>query len=90
MKTLRMIIKGKVQGVGFRLFARQKAQIYGIKGFAKNLSNGDLEIIAQSCDEKKLQMFIKECRRGPLFASIKDFMVEEITPEKDYDFFDIR
>ncbi|MEM2121931.1 MAG: acylphosphatase [Candidatus Woesearchaeota archaeon] len=90
MKTLRIIIKGRVQGVGFRFFARQKAQLYGIKGFARNLSDGSLEIIAQSSDDKKLESFLKECKRGPLLASVEDFKFEEIVPDKEYSFFDIK
>jgi acylphosphatase len=90
MKTVRIIIGGRVQGVGFRLFARQKAQQYGVKGVARNLSNGTLEIIAQSSNDKNLEMFIKECKKGPLLASVEDFKVEEINPEKEYGFFDIR
>ncbi|MGB9748465.1 MAG: acylphosphatase [Candidatus Woesearchaeota archaeon] len=90
MKTVKITISGRVQGVGFRLFARQKAQMHGIKGVARNLSNGTLEIVAQSSDEKNLELFIKECKRGPLFAYVEDFRVEEINPEKEYSFFDIR
>jgi acylphosphatase len=86
-----MVLKGKVQGVFFRDFAKQNANKLGIVGYAKNLRNGDLEIMAQG-DDKKLDEYVKLCKRGPIFAKVEDIQLEEqdIDDEEDYEFFDIR
>lgn len=83
------MIKGKVQGVFFREFAKQNASKLGITGYAKNLGNGDLEILAQG-EENKLNQFVKLCKLGPLMAKISavDNVDEKI--EEDYEYFDIR
>ena len=89
-KTLYILIKGSVQGVGFRFFLIQKAQQLGITGYARNLSNGNLEVIAQSKSGESLNNFIEQCKRGPLLAKIESVDVRTIETQQNYDFFDIR
>ena len=81
MKTAKITIIGKVQNVGFRNFAKRKADEYKIKGYVKNSIDGNVEIIAAG-DEFKLEKFIRECRRGPLLASIKEVNVSYITEKE--------
>ena len=52
MKNLKIIISGRVQGVFFRRFAKINAERLGIKGYVKNLSDGNVEINASSEKEK--------------------------------------
>ena len=47
MIQLRIIVSGKVQGVGYRYFSQMKAVQYGVKGWVKNLADSSVEIIAQ-------------------------------------------
>ena len=91
VKRLRIILNGKVQGVFFRDFAKQNANKLGIVGYARNLKNGNLEIVAQG-EEDKLQEFVKLCRRGPIFAKVSGFDVDEepVDDVNEYDYFDIR
>jgi len=42
----KMIVKGRVQGVGFRWFVQQRAEKFGVSGYVKNLDNGDVGIEA--------------------------------------------
>jgi len=90
-KRAKIVLKGKVQGVFFRDFAKQNANKLGIVGYAKNLKNGSLEIVAQG-DEKKLEEFVKLCRRGPIFAKVEavELNFEQFEEESEYEFFDIR
>jgi len=90
IRTLRIIIKGKVQGVGFRFFLRQKALLLGINGYAMNKNDGSLEVIAQSRDNNALKKFVLECKRGPMLAVIEDVVVEEINETRGYEGFNIR
>jgi len=46
MQCVKFIISGKVQGVWFRASTQQQAKQLNIKGYAKNLSNGDVEVVA--------------------------------------------
>ncbi len=45
-KTVRIVVKGKVQGVFFRANVRRRAMELGLVGYAKNLGNGDVEVVA--------------------------------------------
>jgi len=90
-KRIKMMLKGKVQGVFFRDFAKQNANKMGLVGYVKNLRNGDLEIVVQG-DEIKLDQYRKLCKSGPMFAKVEDMGFEEleIDDPEEYGFFDIR
>ncbi len=88
-KTLKIIVQGRVQGVGYRWFAREAARNLGIKGFVRNLQNGDVEIVAQGTPEV-LDQFIQELSRGPAFAHVVNLEIEELNlPEDRYRSFEI-
>ncbi len=70
-----IILKGRVQGVGFRSFARMKASELGIKGFARNIGEDSVELIGEG-EEKKLKKFIEQCKKGPFLAHITEIKVE--------------
>ena len=76
MKTVRLIIKGKVQGVFYRATARDVADALGIKGWVKNLPDDNVEVMATATDEL-LQKFIAWCKKGPPKARVDEVMVEE-------------
>ncbi len=61
MDSIILTVSGKVQGVFFRANVRRKAEELGLKGYAKNLENGDVEIAAEGYPESinELIRFIK-------------------------------
>ncbi|GIW67603.1 MAG: hypothetical protein KatS3mg096_471 [Candidatus Parcubacteria bacterium] len=63
-------VYGRVQRVGFRLFCRNWAQNLGIFGYAKNLTDGSIEVLAQG-KEKNLQEFLEKIKRGPILAKVE-------------------
>ena len=65
-----LTIYGRVQGVGFRYFVKQKADLLGVSGFVRNLANGNVYIEAE-CEEAALQQFIGYCRQGPSHAWVE-------------------
>ncbi|HLD89334.1 MAG TPA: acylphosphatase [Candidatus Nanoarchaeia archaeon] len=82
-----IIIEGKVQGVGFRDFARRKATELKIKGFVRNVDLDKIEVVAEG-DEKNLKTFVAQCKKGPLLAFVKKFEINSSTEEKEFvDFF---
>ena len=52
MKCVHLLISGKVQGVFFRDNTRKKAEELGLKGYAKNLEDGTVEVVAEGNEEK--------------------------------------
>ncbi|TWU77085.1 hypothetical protein ED733_008102 [Metarhizium rileyi] len=60
---------GVVQGVGFRYFARQKAQEYGITGWCRNTADNKVEGEAQG-EEDALSKFLKDVGEGPRHATV--------------------
>lgn len=78
MKTVRLIIKGKVQGVFFRATAKDVAVLLGIKGLVKNLPDDNVEIIATATEEL-LHKFIAWCKQGPPKARVDEVVVEELS-----------
>ncbi len=56
MTKARMIISGKVQGVGFRATTRKIANELGLEGLVRNLRNGDVEVFCEGSEEKINQL----------------------------------
>jgi acylphosphatase len=59
LKTVHLIVKGTVQGVGFRYYTRRLADSLGLSGYVKNLADGNVEIEAEG-DKQSLQDLIHD------------------------------
>jgi len=80
--TMRYIISGKVQGVSFRAYTQEQAENLGLTGYARNLEDGRVEVIA--CGEKeKLNMLQEWLKHGPQLAKVDGLTCEEI-PWQDH------
>ena len=78
-------VSGLVQGVFFRHSAKIEAEKLGLKGCAKNLKDGSVEIIV--CGEKdKINEFIEWCRNGSSMAKVERIEAKEIEYKKFKDF----
>ena len=88
MKTIQIIIKGKVQGVYYRASAIREASSLGINGWVRNLDNGDVEICASGGDAA-LKKLIQWCYRGPGRARVEEVIYREL-PFEDFDGFEKR
>src|SRR3954454_11505037 len=64
----RVLIGGRVQGVGFRMFAAARAAAEGIQGHARNLPDGRVEVLMEGDDEAVDRMELA-LRRGPSHAN---------------------
>jgi len=89
MKTIHLIVSGRVQGVYFRAFTKKQANKLNIMGFVRNKEDGDVEIIA-CADKINLEKFVTWCHKGPLMAKVKQVVVNEITSGEDFTQFDVR
>jgi acylphosphatase len=84
-----IIVQGLVQGVGYRFFAVEQAKNFNVQGYAKNLPNGNVEIIAEG-GEGAIKGFIEQLRIGPPSAQISAVDVEWTDSEFGFTEFDIR
>ena len=66
---LDITVKGKVQGVSFRVTTKAVADQLGVRGFVKNADNGDV-LIAAEADKASLEMFLDWCHDGPEHAEV--------------------
>jgi acylphosphatase len=71
----RWIVAGDVQGVGFRFFVQNKATGLGLSGWARNRSDGSVEVYAAGRAEK-LSVLAAALHAGPFLANVRS--VEEI------------
>jgi acylphosphatase len=85
----KIIVYGKVQGVFFRNFAKLEAEKLGIMGYAKNLKDGTVEIIAEG-DEKALEHYKKQLWKGPTMAFVKNVEQSATDITEEFEGFDIR
>jgi len=72
----RAIVRGVVQGVGFRWFAERNARSLGIRGWVRNLPDGAVETVAEG-DEKAVGEYIARLSRGPSGSRVDEVAVEE-------------
>jgi acylphosphatase len=89
MKTIRLTIRGKVQGVFYRATAKEIADALGVKGWIRNLPDRNVEIAATATEEA-LQKFTDWCRQGPPRARVDDVAVDDLVLEEFRDFRIIR
>ena len=85
MKCMHLIVSGRVQGVLFRDNVRRKAKELGLHGYAKNLEDGNVEIVAQG-DEEKISQLIDFIKKGPGIAKVKGISAKHKNPENFSDF----
>src|SRR5438270_10172756 len=75
----RYIVRGRVQGVGFRWFVEREAHIVGVSGWVPNNSDGSVEVLAQGTREQLLGLRSR-LREGPRAARVDDVEEFEAKP----------
>jgi acylphosphatase len=71
----RFLVRGRVQGVGYRWFVEREAHILGIAGWVRNNADGSVEVLAQGSGDQLLGLRSR-LRAGPRAARVDD--VEEV------------
>lgn len=84
-----VLISGKVQGVGFRNFTQLNAKQLGVSGYAKNLVNGQVEVVAEG-DKTQLDALVALLRKGPRYARVDALEIDERPFTGEYKTFGIR
>ena len=74
-KRMHVLVRGNVQGVGFRYFVYQTGLNLNLKGWVRNRVNGEVEIFAEGSDDI-LEVFLREVSKGPQMARVENVRVE--------------
>ena len=87
IKTYRLIIKGKVQGVGFRYWFSNLAKLHKLNGYIKNLKNNDeVEAIVQG-DTQRIIEIVEKSKNGPKYSLVEEIITKEISTKVKYEGF---
>lgn len=86
---IRYLVSGRVQGVFFRASTRERAQSLGLTGWARNLPDGRVEVLACG-DQATLGQFRAWLREGPPQAQVEDIEEEERPVAEEPAGFDVR
>jgi len=73
-----IVVSGRVQGVGFRFFAQQQAEQYGLTGWVKNLYDGRVAMEVQG-DTRDIQLFMGKLYEGNRFICVNRVEKNEIS-----------
>ena len=79
IEVKRYVVRGRVQGVGFRWFVEREAHILGIAGWVRNNHDGSVEVLAQGTRDQ-LSGLHSRLREGPRAARVDAVEVSEGQP----------
>ena len=75
MERLHAVVRGSVQGVGFRYFIQRKAQELGLRGWVRNNDDGTVELVAEG-SRSELERLKMAAEEGPRMARVQRVEVE--------------
>lgn len=81
--SVRLIISGRVQGVGYRDSMRMVAQALDVTGWVRNLANSDVEAVVQG-DEAAIDRLVAWCHNGPPSANVRFVDAQLIETSQSY------
>lgn len=82
MTAVRFFVRGHVQGVAFRVHTREQALALGLRGHARNLADGRVEVLAVG-DAGAIERLAEWLRHGPPSARVDAVHREAVEPESD-------
>jgi len=89
MAAVRVVISGRVQGVGFRAFVERQAHKRGVRGWVRNRRDGTVEAVAQG-DDDDVERIVAWCRRGPPAARVATVATEVLDVDPALESFELR
>lgn len=79
-RTLHVIIRGRVQGVGYRAWTHHQAQLHGLEGWVRNRRDGSVEAVFSGPGDM-VDVMLKACRQGPWGSVVES--IEEVASGQD-------
>lgn len=86
LTELHSIVKGKVQGVGYRDFVVNEAEELGLYGYVRNTADGNVEIVAQGYPDE-LKDFVTRLQKGSVLSEVKEMQTDMRTIRVAYEDF---
>jgi acylphosphatase len=83
------VMRGRVQGVGFRFFTERAARAEGLSGWVRNREDGCVEALVEG-DREAVERFERHLRRGPSAARVEAIEVIDAAPSSRQSGFQIR
>ncbi|ADL12867.1 acylphosphatase [Acetohalobium arabaticum] len=81
--AIKAVVKGRVQGVGYRAFTHQKATKLGLRGYVRSSDGNEVEVIAEG-EKESLEELVDLLETGPTRAEINEVKWEWIDATDDY------
>lgn len=75
-KSVKAIIQGRVQGVGYRDWASRQARAMGLNGYVRNRRDGSVELVVVGSIES-IEHMLNLCRQGPRLAEVQDIEIAD-------------
>lgn len=82
MKRVRAVVSGRVQGVCFRAYTRERARDLKLAGYVRNLPDGSVEIVAEGMDNY-VDALMEWASRGPSHARVSSIVISDMEPQGD-------
>jgi acylphosphatase len=79
VKRARVRVHGRVQAVGYRAGARERARSLGVRGWVQNLPDGSVEAVFEG-DDERVDSLVRWCRRGPSGALVEEVELDWLEP----------
>jgi acylphosphatase len=76
----RVVVRGRVQGVGFRASVHAEAHRLGVAGWVRNCADGSVEAAIEGAPDA-VEALVAFCRRGPRLAAVRELALREEAPE---------
>jgi acylphosphatase len=85
MNSKRLVISGRVQGVGFRVWMVEHARELGLSGWVRNRLDGSVEALVAG-DIAAVEELLRLCRRGPRMAEVVSIEEDMADPPEHFGF----
>jgi acylphosphatase len=80
IRTVRVVVSGRVQGVGFRAWVERNAEARRLSGWVRNRRDGSVEALF-SGEAAAVEAMAAACRSGPRLAEVDDVTVVDASPD---------
>jgi len=80
-----LLVTGRVQGVGYRVWAMREARKRGLRGWVRNRLNGGVDMLVIG-EEPKIADMAASCRKGPILAKVEDVVISPAVDDGSLDF----
>lgn len=81
LRSVHIVIVGRVQGVGYRAWLRRQALTFGLTGWVRNCSSGEVEAVLCG-EEEAVDTVLLACHQGPFTAQVE--LVDVLNEEAPY------